>query len=164
MKTFWNIFGWIVIRPIRKIMWWATKGSFGLRLWPKKEWGEWKLPNLHYWVLYKTLGNFSTWLYWDAWRVFCDWTGGFRRTYPWPAKLVHSIGKTLAWCFYGGSCYHCGSFENDPSSLSEDETGTSFKLTDSGTSQTYDGTDHWFRGITTCQKCGYQQEYGDSSL
>lgn len=157
--------GWIFIRPLRWFMWKISASSFGIRWKPERSWdGSWRMPNIHWWIMYKTVGKFFLWLKWDAWRVFCNWEGGWRRTFPLPARIIHRIGTVACYSFYGGTCYHCGSVDGEKSGLSEDETGRFFKLTDSGTSYTPDGTDHWFRGITTCPRCGYQGEYGDSSL
>jgi hypothetical protein len=170
MKILYKTWGWVFIRPLRWFTHRIMCASFGPRLLPERNqlWPHYGpcfyAPNLHWWLLYKTFGKFSLWLHWDAWRVFCDWTGGYRRTYPWPARAVHLIGKTLSYPYNGGACYHCASEHGDPVELSDDDTGKYFKLTDSGTESTPDGTNHWFKGITTCPKCGYQQEYGDGSL
>lgn len=169
MMNIYVIRGWIFVRPIR---WFTRKVSSGtyLRLWPKKceyyhpEFYPYKydMPNLHWWALDKTFGRFTRWIYWEWWRPFCDWTGGWRRTYPPIASFIHEVGRFLTYPYYGGACYHCAAVDADPSELTEsDET---FQLTDSGTSYTPEGTDHWFRGITTCPHCGYKSEFGDSSL
>lgn len=172
MKIIYQLRGWALIRPIRWFTRKISMASFGLTVkfekdpyyHPEFSRSKYKWPNLHWWILYKTVGKFSLWLRWDAWRVFCNWEGGWRRTFPWPAAVVYKIGKTLSYPYHGGECYHCASDAGDPIELSEDETGKYFTLTDSGTSSTPDGIDHWFRGITTCCKCGYKQEYGDGSL
>lgn len=167
----WRAFGYVVIRPIRRVMWWAARGSFGLRLIPKRQgwlpwWhlDEWRFPNPHFWFLYRTIGKLATWMKWDAWRPFCDWTGGWRRTFPWYARLIHRVGNSLSYAFHGGECYHCASEDGDPVWLADDDTGKTFRLIETWTSATEDGTDHRFRGITTCPRCGYQREYEDGSL
>lgn len=165
-KRFFKIYGWVVIRPIRWFFW---KMSFNtsLRILPTRDeiWNRWRMPNVHWWALYKTIFKFCKWLYWDAWRVFCDWTGGFRRTYPLIARIIHNIGATTAgYAICGGQCYHCGSSKGNPVWLSDDETGETFELQDTWTVSTMDGTDYRFRGITICPVCGYRQEYEDGSL
>jgi hypothetical protein len=137
-------------------------GSIGIRWRPTKEWYGWSWPNPHQWLLYQTVGKFFIWLKWDGWRPFCDWTGGYRRTYPLIARILHKIGKTMSYSFHGGECYHCAWDDGDPGVLSESDEH--FKVIETGTSSTPDGTDHWFRGIATCPRCGYESEYGDGSL
>jgi len=160
-------YGWIFVRPRR---WFfgrmLGRGSFGLRLLPKREeyWG-WRWPNLHWWLLYKTIFNFCSWLSWDGWRPFCDWTGGYRRTFPWIARMIKRLGETTAGVHcHGCECWHCGAEDCDQCTLSDDETGTTFILEETWTEGTQEGTDHRFRGITICPKCGYRAEYQDGSL
>jgi hypothetical protein len=160
-------YGWFFVRPRR---WFFRRilacGSFGLRLVPKREeyWG-WRWPNLHWWLFYKTVFKFFKWLYWDGWRPFCDWSGGYRRTYPWIARTIHKIGQTtVGYAISGRECYHCASSDGCQVDLSEDETGTTFILKETWSVGTQDGTDHRFRGITICPKCGYRAEYEDGSL
>lgn len=168
MKIIYQIRGWILIRPIRWFFGNISR-AHSLRVWPErneyyhKDYYPYKYhwPNIHWWIAYKTIGKFFLWLNWNGWRPFCDWTGGYRRTYPMIARIIHKIGKTCCWNFYGYECYHCAADEGDPSELVDAD---SFVLTDSGTSYTPEGTDHWFKGITTCPKCGYKAEFGDSSL
>jgi len=163
-RVFWYYFGWVIIRPLRKLSHWTAKGSFGLRILPKKSFWGWQLPNIHYWILYKTLGKFFLWLKWDGWRPFCDWTGGYRRSYPLIARIIHKIGTTMSWGFHGGECYHCANEEGDQVNLADDDTGTTFKLLEAWDSATENGTDHRFKGITICPYCGYEDEYEDGSL
>lgn len=166
-RLFYITYGWIVIRPIRWFFWkMIANGSFGLKLIPRKNerWERWEWPNLHWWILYITVFRFFNWVNWDAWRVFCNWGGGYRRSYPWIARLIHSIGKTTAgFAIRGGQCFHCGSEDGCPVELSQEE-GPYFELKKTWSVGTMDGTDHRFYGITTCPKCGYQQEYEDGSL
>ena len=167
MRWLFYIYGWIFVRPRRWLFWkMISNGSFGIRWFPYKyEYWGWRYPNVHWWILYKTIFKFFSWLFLEGWRPFCDWTGGYRRTYPWMARFIHWIGRTTAGnAIYYQECYHCGFEAGDPVYLSEDETGTTFILTDCGTSCTPDGTDHWFNGITICPKCGFKQEYSDGSL
>lgn len=170
-KQFYWLFGWIIIRPIRWFFFRQISASFGARWWFEKNdmWPyygkKYRAPNFHWWILYKTIFNFFCWLDNEAWRPFCDWTGGWRRTYPFIAKVIHKIGKiTTGATIYGMQCYHCASDAGCQVELSDDETGKYFKLTDSWTEGTENGTDYRFRGITTCPKCGYQAEYEDGSL
>jgi len=164
MKAFYVAFGWVFVRPIRFAFNRMICASCGPRWLPEKhDYLGWEMPNLHWWILYKTVFRFFKWLHYDAWRVFCDWTGGHRRTFPLIARVIKWIGSTTAgFAISGGRCFHCGSEEGDPLELSESES--SFELIDCGSSSTMDGTDHWFRGITTCPKCGYRSEYSDGSL
>lgn len=164
-KTFFCIYGWIVIRPIRWLFW-KMACNTSLRLLPERDWdNRWRLPNIHWWILYKTVFKFFKWIYYDAWRPFCDWTGGYRRSYPLIARIIHTIGKTTAgFTISGGQCYHCGSEEGCPVDLSCDDTGKYFKLLETWKVSTMDGVDYRFRGITICPKCGYEEEYEDGSL
>lgn len=165
-KLFFKLYGWVFIRPIRWFFGQMVRNT-SLRLLPEKDdcWGCWRMPNMHWWALYKTVFKFYKWLYWDAWRVFCDWTGGYRRTYPLIARIIYKIGATTSgYSISGGQCYHCGSEHGNPTELSDDDTGKYFKLLATWTVGTLDGTDHRFRGITTCPICGYKQEYEDGSL
>jgi hypothetical protein len=142
-------------------------GSFDIRWWPEYDeiWEKWKLPNIHWWILYNTIFKFFKWLYYEAWRVFCDWTGGYRRTFPLIARIIQRIGSTTAgYVIIGGECYHCASREGCQYDLSEDETGENFKLINTWTVGTEYGTDYRFCGITICPKCGHQSEYEDGSL
>lgn len=171
MKLIYQIRGWVLIRPLRVLSRACVKGSFGLRLKIRRNEfyipgynGRYEWPNLHYWLLYKTVGKFSTWLYFNGWRFLCDWTGGYRRTYPLPARILHKIGQTLSYGFYGNECFHCAADEGDPGNISEEPNSIYFELTESGSNATEDGTDHWYRGITTCPKCGYKDTFSDSSL
>ena len=163
-KLFYVVFGWLIVRPIRYLFVRMIAASCGVRWLPvRHEYFGWRMPNIHWWILYKTLFKFFKWLDWEAWRYFCDWTGGYRRSYPLIARAVHWLGSTTAgFAISGGRCFHCGSEEGDPMELSDGESH--FELTDSGAAPTMDGTDYWFRGITTCPKCGYKDEYSDGSL
>lgn len=162
---FWQLYGWVFVRPRR---WFFLKMLVAchLRAKPERDWeGNIKLPNYHWHFLYRTVFKFFKWLNWDAWRPFCDWTGGFRRTYPLPARIIHRVGKTTAgFAAGGGECFHCASEKGDPVDLSQDETGATFTLEDSGARATADGTDYWFTGTTICPRCGYKQIYSASSL
>ncbi|MFA5300087.1 MAG: hypothetical protein WC389_18020 [Lutibacter sp.] len=165
MKILRYIYGWILVRPRR----WFFRNMIcaAYPQWKiKKEYdGRWSMPNIHWHILYMTIFKFFKWLYYDGWRPFCDWTGGYRRTFPLIARIIHKIGQTTSgYTISSGECFHCGSDAGDQFELSEDETGKYFKLIDYGTSYTPDGTDHWFRGITICPKCGHKEEYSDSSL
>lgn len=173
---------WLTVRPRRWFFWRCiAKGSFGVRWIPtrREEWDKYhprherertelemiEWPNVHWVFAYHTVFAFFKWLYWDGWRPLCRWGPRCRETFPWYARLVRKIGQTTAGAaISGGECYHCGSDHGCPVNLADDETGTTFILEETGTSATADGTDHWFRGTTICPKCGYCQEYSDSSL
>jgi hypothetical protein len=165
MKRLRYLLAWILVRPrrwfFRRMVW-----SCYLRVLPRREsWGEWSLPNVHWWLLYKTVFRFFKWLHYDAWRPFCDWNGGIRQTMPWPARLIKRIGGTTAGeAISGWECYHCAAVEGCQLKLSEDETGRFFKDVKSWTSATMDGTDHRFSGTTVCPKCGYENYFEDGSL
>ncbi|MCK5616291.1 hypothetical protein KAR91_81265 [Candidatus Pacearchaeota archaeon] len=171
---FFKIYGWIFVRPRRWLFWhmvWSDRLSWKIERNYYYD-GRWKWPNLHWWILRQIIFEPLKWLYWDGWRIFEKWEdkGGGTR---WPkgrllARIAKRIGQTTAGCaISGGECFHCAFPGGDPLELSdpEGEYGEEyFELTDSGSTATMDGTDHWFRGITTCPRCGYKQEYGDSSL
>lgn len=157
-RCFWNIYGWIFIQPLRWFTSNIARASCGIRWLPEKNiyHGGYNWPNPHWRLLYKTVWPMFKWLNWNALHKF--------KKLPWLANVLHKIGKTFAFSFYGMECFHCASDDGCPVELSCDETGKYFKMTRSGVSSTDLGTDYWFEGITTCPKCGYQQEYGDSSL
>ena len=158
--------GWILVRPRRWMFWKMAGTAYGPRWFFKKdEYFGWQWPNFYWWFLYKTVFNFCKWLHYDAWRPFCDWSGGYRRTYPLIARVIHKVGSTTAgYAISGGECYHCGAEGGCQVDLSEDETGETFKLIDTWTECTQDGTDYRFKGITICPVCGYESEYEDGSL
>ncbi len=164
-----RIYGWVFVRPRRWLFWrMVAKGSFGLRLIPRKReyigFGR-DYPNLHWWILYKTIFNLFSWMYWDAWRLFCDWTGGYRRSYPLIARIIHRIGATTSgYVISGGECFHCASERGCEVDLSEDETGVYFKLEKTWSEGTMDGTDHRFCGTTICPDCGLESYYEAGSL
>ena len=162
MSYFWYAYGWVFVRP-RRWLFWKMVAASHLRIWFKKEpWG-WYYPNIHWWLLYKTAFEFFSWLNREAWRPFCDWTGGYRRTFPWYARAINRIGATTAgFACHGGECFHCASIEGDQIKLIDSEK--TFECTGSGSYGTQEGTDHRFWGITTCPVCGYQDEYEDGSL
>lgn len=166
MTFIYQLRGWLLIKPLRWAFHRMICTSYGFRIVPRKDefWG-WQMPNIHWWILYKTVFRFFLWLDLEAWRYFCDWTGGWRQTYPLIARIIHKVGKSTAgYVISGGECYHCAADEGCQVELSQDETGKAFKLIESWSEGTQDGTDHRFRGITTCPKCGYQSEYEDGSL
>ena len=165
-KIFYKTYGWIFIRPLRWFFWKMLCNTYPRFIPKKNEWDNtWRLPNIHWWLIYKTVFKFFKWLYYDAWRMFCDWTGGYRRTFPLSARIIKKIGATTAgYGISGGQCYHCGSEDGDQVDLADDDTGTTFKLLESWTQSTMDGVDHRFRGITICPKCGFESEYEDGSL
>ena len=165
MKKLRWLYGWIFVRPRRWFFWKMICASCPQWKIEKHPYYGWSFPNIHWHVLYKTVFKFFKWLYWDAWRPFCDWTGGYRRTYPLIARIIHRIGATTAgYAISGGECYHCASENGDQLELSDDESGKTFKLERAWTSATQDGTDHRFCGTTICPDCGYEQYYEDGSL
>lgn len=145
-------YGWIFVRPRRWLFWkMIAKGSFGIRWIPEKSeywtpeldefYEKYRWPNLHWWLLYKTIFKFCKWLHYDGWRPFCDWTGGHRRSFPWIARAIKRIGDTTSgYAIGGGECPHCASTEGSQGELSEDETGTTFILEESWSVGTQDGT------------------------
>lgn len=159
-----KVYGWIFVRPRR---WFFSNMIFNCypQWFPKKhEFFGWQMPNIHWWILYKTVFKFFKWLHYDGWRPFCDWTGGYRRTYPLIARFIHRIGATTAGYAIGGfECYHCASEEGCQVELSEDRTGEYFNVEGSSQYGTQDGTHYEFWGITTCPKCGYKSEFRDGS-
>lgn len=168
MKYIYKIYGWIVIRPIRYLFGSMVGcGSFGVRWIPRRHeyWDFWQFPNIHWWLLYRTVFKFFLWVDYSAWRHFCDWKGGRRNTFPLMARVIKRIGETTAgYAVHCMQCYHCGSPDGCQVELSQDETGEQFRLIKSWTVGTQEGTDHRFHGITICPKCGYEDEYEDGSL
>ena len=165
---FFKIYGYIFVRPRRYLF-----GNMGwnsdLRPLPvKHEYFGWRLPNWHWWILYKTVFRFFKWLYWDGCIRVSRWEKRWFKGRTNLYGIIRRIGATTAGCaIMGGECYHCAFPGGSPVELSDPdgEYGEEyFELTDSGTSSTPEGVDHWFRGITTCPRCGYKQEYGDGSL
>lgn len=159
--------GYVFVRP-RRCFFWKMVANTKLRLLPEKRYwdeGKWTLPNIHWWVLYKTVFRFFSWLYWDAWRYFCAYKNGRFENKPLIARVIQRIGSTTAgYAISGGECYHCASPDGCQAELSQDETGTTFKLEKTWSVSNQDGTDHRFSGITICPKCGYESEYEDGSL
>ena len=177
---------WILVRPYRWFFWKCiTHGSFsrycGVRWLPERreEWDnyhynknrprkEWEMiiwPDFVWVFLYLTMFKFFRWLNYDAWRPLCRWGEHCRETYPWHARLIHRIGATTAGgaiCLY--ECYHCASKDGWSGDLTEDETGTTFRLERNYTSATPDGTDYRFCGTTICPKCGYESYIDEGSL
>lgn len=179
----------LTVRPRRWFFWKCiAEGSFcnhrwGWRWLPRRreEWDcyhpgydrkrtEWEMiewPNIHWVFAYLTVFAFFRWLRWDAWRPLCRWEGpgGSRSSFPWYARLVMWIGETTAGqACHSSECWHCAAPNCDPCSLSEDTTGYTFILMETGSTATLDGTDHWFRGISICPRCGHREDYGDGSL
>lgn len=159
------VYGWAFVRPRRWLFRQMIGGSI-LQLQFNRTWDGYLLwPNPHWWLLYQTVFRFFKWLEWEAWRPFCDWTGGLRRTFPWYASLIKRVGQTTAGAVcHGGECYHCGHPEGDPIELANDETGMNFRLEGTSVLDTPDGTDHVFWGTTICPYCGYVSSYRDGSL
>lgn len=166
LQNVFYIYGFIFVRPRRWLFWKMICGSFGLHILP--EYDEcfecWRLPNIHWWLLYKTVFKFFSWLHYDAWRVFCRWDR-IRLTYPLIARIIHRIGETTAgYAISGGECFHCGSIKGCQVDLSSDETGKYFILGKTWTNSSQDGTDYRFCGTTICPVCGYKSYYEDGSL
>lgn len=155
------IYGWMFVRPrrfvVRKI---AFPGSICVL--PRRECGIWFWPNVHWFILHKTIWPLLSWLYWDGWRWFCKWEDGYRSTYPLMARFVRWIGRTTAGVCISPcqECFHCGFEAGNQVDLS---TGTNFILEDSGESYSENGTSYWFRGTTICPVCGYTDSYEDST-
>jgi hypothetical protein len=164
-KQFRYLCGWIFVRPRRWFFWkmiCATCPQWKIK---RCDYSGWELPNIHWWLLYLTIFNFFTWLNYEGWRPFCDWTGGYRRSYPLIARMIHKIGATTAgFAIGGGECFHCASDAGCQVELSEDETGEFFRLEGTQSVGTPDGTDHRFWGKTICPKCGHEEHYEDGSL
>lgn len=131
-----------------------------------KTWDGYSFPNIHWWILNKTVFTFFLWLERYAWKYFCTWKNGWLYHKPLIAKIIHRIGKTTAGCaLHGGECWHCGAEEGNPVDLSDDETGEFFKLEKTWTACCSEiGTDYRFCGVTICPKCGFEQYYEDGSL
>lgn len=166
MKKFFYLYGWIFVRP-RRWFFWKMVCETNLHLLPKKDgtFGYYQMPNIHWWLLYKTVYRFCSWLNWEAWRVFCKHEKGWLKHKPLIAKIIHRIGQTTAgFASSGGECFHCSSKRGCPVELSNDETGTNFILERTWTEGSEDGTDYRFCGTTICPVCGYRRYYEDGSL
>lgn len=159
------IVSWVLVRPRR---WFFQRMAWNgdLRLRWKKSWdGRWIWPNPHWWTLHWSVFAFCRWLCYDAWRPLSKWGDRGLVHKPWYAAAVQRIGQTTAgYAISGYECFHCASPQGCQVDLSDDETGTVFRLLETWSVDTADGTDYRFRGITTCPKCGYEAEYEDGSL
>lgn len=164
MKRLRYLSGWILVRPRRwlfhRMIW-----NYDLRMWPERLFeGHWMWPNPHWWILYWTVFKFFKWLNYDAWRPLCKWDRRLLHK-PWYAAVIQRIGATTSgFAIHGGECFHCASKDGDQVSLTDDETGTTFRLERTWTVGTPDGTDHRFCGLTICPDCGYEDSYEDGSL
>ncbi|MEN6549973.1 MAG: hypothetical protein ABFE07_28350 [Armatimonadia bacterium] len=164
-QRLWCLYGWLLVRPRR----WAFRHMVfserprGFR----RGWeGDLIWPNYGWWLLYATVFRALSWFFWNGYWKLCprDSTGKVVR-HPWYARALRRIAETTAGAAaHGGECWHCASKDGDPVDLNDDDTGRTFILLDAGSTGTPDGTDHWFRGVTICPRCGYRQEYGDGSL
>lgn len=151
----WYIYGWIFVRPRRWIFWQMMRNCH-LQLGIKHTWGRWTFPNLHWWLLSKTVLKFLLWARRNSLHKF--------RRFPFLREIIYRIACTTAgYAQNGGECYHCAAEEGDPVELSTGETGH-FELLRTWSVGTMDGTDHRFEGITTCPRCGYREHYEDGSL
>ena len=159
------LFGWVCVRPRRWFFGQMIRAAYPRWKIKKHEYFGWEFPNIHWWLLYVSVFRFFKWLNYEAWRPFCDWTDGRRRSYPLVARAIHRVGATTAgYAIAGGECFHCACIGGDPVDLSEDDTGATFILCGTESVGTQDGTDHRFWGNTICPNCGYMQDYSDSSL
>lgn len=162
-QKLWRLYGWVFVRPRRRLfsrmVWASCPQLFAVR----EPWGV-CADNAHWWPLYIAVFQFFKWLYYDAWRPFCKWDKWLIHK-PWYAALIQRIGATTAgYAIGGGECFHCASKDGDPVDLSDDDTGTTFRLLETWSVPTGEGTDHRFRGITICPVCGYEDEFEDGSL
>lgn len=165
MKRLRYLLSYLFVRPRRWFFHKMLCDSFGIRWWFEKDWYGTSYPNIHWWILYKTVWKFFRWLNNDAWRYFCTWEDGWLKHKPLISKIIHRIGQTtVGERTSGGECYHCGAIEGCQVELSQDETGKFFVLEKSWSVGTMDGTDYRFCGITICPKCGYKSYYEDGSL
>lgn len=160
----------VTVRPVRKLFWKMIINT-ELRLLPKKrEWDDsWRWPNVHWWLLYKTVFKFFKWLHYDGWRPFCDWTGGSRQTFPPIARFVKWFGdSTAGYAISGYRCHQCNSEQGCQMNICDetDASGYSPFVRDvkTWTESTMDGTDYRFSCTTVCPKCGFKSKYEDGSL
>jgi hypothetical protein len=160
----------VTVRPIRKLFFKMIINS-DLRLLPEKcEWGNsWRLPNVHWWLLYKTVFKFFKWVHYDGWRPFCTRTGGRRQTFLPIARFVKWLGdSTAGYAISGGRCFHCNHEDGCQLSISDcvDARGYSpfVRNVETWTVGTMDGTDYRFSCTTVCPKCGYKSYFEDGSL
>ena len=130
MKKIRYILGWIFVRP-RRWLFWKMVCNTQLQLMPiKRDWCGWHFSNIHWWILYKTVFNFCSWLNYEAWMPFCKWNEkGYLERESLIAYIIQRIGQTTAgYACSGGECFHCASEEGDQVELADDETGTTFIL------------------------------------
>lgn len=159
----------LTVRPVRWFFRKMISASY-LRAFPEKsEWQGWRMPNVHWWLLYKTVFKFFVWVNYKAWRPFCNWKGGYSRSFPLIARVIKWCGESTAgYAISGYRCYHCNSEDGCQVDISEmqDRSGYSPYVRNLKTwsVSTMDGTDHCFSCITVCPKCGYKRHYEDGSL
>jgi len=173
MKMIFYIYGWIFVRPRRWLfneMHWASVG-LNWKIIPNYYYrGNWfsriKWPNPHWYFLYKTVYTFFRWLSWDAWTPIARWENRKFGRRLFLSKIIKRIGETTARYQVYTECYHCAWPDGNPTELSDQDGkfgGDYFKLEKTWEVFTGEYTDYRFRGITTCPRCGYQQEYEDGS-
>lgn len=150
MKRLRYAYGWLFVRPRRWLFGRMLAWGSGPLYWrPLRRWDDSILwPHPHWWVLYHTVFRLFSWLQWNG-------RGPWRRLGKW------AVGMNLSGT---GECWHCGHPAGCPLRLSDDDTGRTFVLKESGHSATDMGTDYWYRGTTICPKCGYRAPWEDSSL
>lgn len=164
LKKIYYLYGWIFVRPRRKLFKKMICNSY-LRIIPEKDSLGWHLPNLHWWLLYVSVFKFFKWLDWRAWRYLCTYENGWLKRKPMIAKIIDRIGATTAgYVISGDECFHCSHPAGCQAELLGDGTGVNFILEKSWTVGTMDGTDYRFCGITICPICGYRDYYEDGSL
>ena len=165
MKRIRYLAGWIFIRPRRWLFSNMVYNCY-LRILPRHvSYLGWSMPNIHWWLLYKTVFQFFHWLQYDARDKLCVWKDGMLWHEPWYARACRRVGGTTSgYAIGGGECYQCGSEDGSQVRLSNDKTGTTFILEDTWTTSSENGTDHRFCGTTICPKCGYRKYYEDGSL
>ena len=155
-----RIYGYIFVRPRRYLFSQMCWNSELRVLLTKDDYFGWRFPNIHWWILYKTVFKFCKWLNWDAWRPVCRLEKKIFEHRLIISRIIQRIGAIS-----GFECYHCGSPRGCQVELSDPdcENGKYFKLEKTWEVFTGEYTDYRFSGTTTCPRCGYQQYYEDGS-
>lgn len=168
-QWFWWLYGWVFVRP-RRWFFWKMVWNYRPRWWFEKRDYEksYRWPNIHWYVLYHTVFNLCSWLYYEGWRPFAVWKDGMLREKPLLCRIIQRIGHTTAgYTIMGSECHHCSSELGNQVDLADNcrEDGqVTFILRRTWTIDTPDGTDHRFNGTTICPVCGFRDYYEDGSL
>lgn len=160
LQTIMYVYGWLFVRPRRWVFYKMACNS-SIRWLPGRDvFDNWRLPNIHWWLLYHTVFSFFKWLSWSAWCRLCVYENGRRKTFPWYARFVKWFGDTTAGmaCSGFGECYHCGCEAGDYGSLEPIE------YTNKHTYMTDYGTGNGWTEKVACPVCGYVSWHDNGDL